>query len=464
MTDPTIRLRGIYSTALTQLLSSVGVAVVDPSTPIEERFDMSFPDRSPTVEIADTTDRRGIGVTGLPSHVEALDPIVSEIAIDTFGLDAALPQDAIAQGYVADTRENGATVDIANTEAFLPASQQTQSVANEERITCQVYDPHPPWVTGKQPVVGMTPRVHGPFVDLVYDADGVSAPTVPLQRMVDAVAADVPTSWGITVHPIAEDVPLALLKEAVETQSKQAVSIEERWQQAAQDHSSGIVSTTHHTKWYRFGRETKFCLDVHRRAVTPTVDGHHRLKAAGEALGTAVTYLESIEAVEHTFEPAAVFETFGPLPGKRIPIMHGKPSGETFILGRGRVVESSPSDGVTVRRELSGGGRYDALDIPKESGDIARTTFVEGRWWYPTIYENADGERKGTYVNVSTPVEIHPDRISYIDLFVDVIKDKAGEVSIVDLDEVEQAEAAGLLSEELAERARSVARSIQNAL
>ncbi|MFC6725203.1 DUF402 domain-containing protein, partial [Halobium palmae] len=128
------------------------------------------------------------------------------------------------------------------------------------------------------------------------------------------------------------------------------------------------------------------------------------------------------------------------------------------------VVERGRDGTLAVERSMSPGGRYDGLGVERESGDTALTKFREGRWWYPTVYRDAEGESKGTYVNVCTPVECFPDAVRYVDLHVDVVRHRDGRVERVDGDDLDAAEAAGNLSPELAEKARSVASALERAL
>jgi Ribonuclease G/E len=113
---------------------------------------------------------------------------------------------------------------------------------------------------------------------------------------------------------------------------------------------------------------------------------------------------------------------------------------------------------------MGGSGTYDALGVEQERGDVALTKFREGRWWYPTVYRSSEGDLKGTYVNVCTPVECFPDVVRYVDLHVDVVKHADGRVERVDDDELDAAVETGELREELAAKARSVASSLENAL
>ncbi|MFT4923242.1 MAG: Ribonuclease G/E, partial [Haloarculaceae archaeon] len=153
-----------------------------------------------------------------------------------------------------------------------------------------------------------------------------------------------------------------------------------------------------------------------------------------------------------------------PREGEDVALAHGKPDGRCFLLGYGEVTSRGADGAVTVRRDISGGGTYDALGVERQSGDEAVTKFQEGRWWYPTVYRGDDGTRRGTYVNVCTPVEVFPDTVRYVDLHVDVVKHADGTVERVDDDELDAAVAAGHVPESLAEKARTVASAVENAL
>jgi Ribonuclease G/E len=213
-----------------------------------------------------------------------------------------------------------------------------------------------------------------------------------------------------------------------------------------------------------FGRESRFALDDRRREVTTTMPGHHRIKTTSDQASAGVDFVEALCAPQGEFPFDVVTRQFGPVEGDTVAIGHGKPDGRLITLGRGEVVEHDPDGTVAVRRELSGGGTYDALGVPRERGDVALTKFREGRWWYPTVYRSADDEVKGTYVNVCTSVECFPDTIRYVDLHVDVIKHADGTVERVDDDELDAAVEAGEVTDELAEKARNVATSLEQAL
>jgi Ribonuclease G/E len=200
-----------------------------------------------------------------------------------------------------------------------------------------------------------------------------------------------------------------------------------------------------------------------RRETATTMPGHHRIKAG--AAGAGVDFAEALCDPSGAFPFAVVADQFGPAVGDRYRIEHGKPDGRLITLGEGRVTDRDDAEAtVTLRREMTPGGTYDELDVPREAGDVAVTKLREGRAWYPTVYRADDGSTKGTYLNVCTPVELFPDAARYVDLHVDVVRHADGTVERVDDDELDAAVAAGHVPEPLADRAREVAAALERGL
>jgi len=195
------------------------------------------------------------------------------------------------------------------------------------------------------------------------------------------------------------------------------------------------------------------------------MDGHHRVKAGSETASGAVDFAESLGVETGSFPFDAVTDQFGPREGDTVALRHGKPDGRRITLGRGEVTDVDSEKGrLSVEREMTAGGVYDELDVEREAGDVATTRFTEGNWWYPTVYRADDGTVKGTYLNVSTPVEVFPNTVRYVDLHVDVVKHADGTVEVVDEDELQDCVDAGTVSPELAERALDVAERVRRAV
>lgn len=485
MTDgedaPHVRIRGIYATALTERLrTATDLRVVDPSPPIADRFETEFPIADPAVRIEMTGDRLGVSLTGAPAATETVAEDLTEVGIDSFSWTDPLPQGGIFLGRVDRTERRRTIVEIGGREASLPDRNVDGELAPGESIRVQIRDPAPPW-SDSRPVLDTTIRAQGGIASLRRGVDATVADTPSgnvgheLARTTDLLSVSIPEHWGVEWGPAAIDADMATLEAALSRVVGQAETIEDALDsagpapdsatEAATDESDGLIATPLATTWIRFGRESRFALDDHRAAVTETIPGHHRLKAGGEDAGTAVDFVESLDAELDVFPFGAATAAFGPTVDDTVRIVHTKPSGEQFALGRGTVTDRTVAkQRITVEREITSAGRYDAIGTAREPGDTATTRFAEGRWWYPTVYRGESGDPKGTYVNIATPVEVFPTAIRYVDLYVDVIKRPDGSVEIVDEDELYGAVDTGTVPKAVADRATTVAENVADVL
>lgn len=458
-----VRIRGIYTTALTELLRKEH-DIVSASPPIRERFEESFPDAVNDVTIRTTEDRLGVGLTGESDAASEIRARLESIGRDTLAWDAHAPKEAVFAGEISETLGSGAVVDLGSVDGesvsgFLPYDRVDGYVEESDRYRVQVASPAPPWID-RRPSLATDLRVSTGLVELRY---GGTESTNATARMADLLPVDPIDGWAPRWSRTAEDASLDTMAEALRRANDRAETVMGAIAEKDGDDPGRIVAPRSDA-WLWFGRESRFELDGYRRRVETTMAGHHRTKAATEAASAAVDFVEALCEPNDEFPFEVVTRQFGPQKGDRIAIEHGKPDGRTITLGRGDVTVIDPDGSVTVEREMSGGGTYDALGVERVTGDIATTTFVEGRWWYATVYKSAAGERRGTYVNVCTPVEVFPDAVRYVDLHVDVVKGPDGVVRRVDDDELDDAVEAGEVPEDLAARAREVAASIENAL
>ncbi|WP_122090656.1 DUF402 domain-containing protein [Halalkalicoccus subterraneus] len=446
-----VALRGIYTTALSRLFSEAGHEVVQATEPIHERFAEEFPDGPANLSCATSRDRQGVSLSGDPDAVAEAKELLA-VGRDAFRWDDPTPLGSIHEGTVEGTRGGGAVVSLDGGRSYLPFDDTEGYVEKGDTLRVQVTDPAAPW-SGDDPRVStaISARTPGGLAALREGESGIDAPDAETAGLVDLLSVEVPDGWGVSLGRRARGAGLDDLDEALSRAAVLAGEIEEG------------ESNPYAGAWCWFGRESRFSLDDVRREVTTTMAGHHRIKAGSNRASDAVDFAEALCEPEG-FPFDAVASQFGPQTGDGLAIEHGKPTGRVITLGRGEVTEYDPEGSITLRREMTAGGSYDALDVPRESGDVAITTLKEGRWWYPTVYETGDGETKGTYVNVCTPVELFPNSARYVDLHVDVIRRTDGTVERVDDDELDAAVATGLVRDELAEKARDVATAIERAL
>ncbi|MFN3476560.1 MAG: DUF402 domain-containing protein [Candidatus Methylomirabilales bacterium] len=205
---------------------------------------------------------------------------------------------------------------------------------------------------------------------------------------------------------------------------------------------------------FEFPGASKARLDELRGEVVPTIRGHHQRKAGGS--GTVVELAEML--MRRRLDPGVL-----PKVGQELWIEHVKLDGSVIPLGKGKVIRTDPkAREIALRREIKAGGTYDGLDIEKEAGDYAITTFREGAWSYRTSYYTRDRRLKGEYWNINTPMEIYPEKIRYVDLEIDVVKLPDGAVRIIDEEKLWQAVEKGLITEKLAQRARRIAEELRD--
>jgi protein associated with RNAse G/E len=473
MSEHTVRIRGIYTTALTELLRQSGQTVVQASEPIRRRFDHEFEDVPAAVTIETTADRQGVGLGGDPEAVATVRELLEGLALDALSWAEPAPIGGIFDGVVDRTRGGGAIVELAGgAEGYLPFEAVDGYVETGDRIRVQVHEPTPPW-SDDAPRLGTDIRVSDGLVTLRRGSDGVTAAAsgaaaTELVRTTDLLSVAPREGWGLRWETGALDAPMEELEPAVDSANELAGEIDAAIDEAepAGEQLANAVVTPRATAWCWFGRDARFALDDERRAVETTMTGHHRIKAANASASTAVDLVEAIcDDPTGAFPLPTVTQQLGPRDGDRIAIAHGKPDGRLFTLGRGEVIAFDPESGqATVHRTMQSEGSYDGLGTEREPGDVAITKLREDRWWYPTVYRGEDGDEKGTYVNVCTPVELFPDAARYVDLHVDVLKHPDGGVERVDADELDAAVEKGHVSEALAEKARSVATAVERAL
>ncbi|MFC5970763.1 DUF402 domain-containing protein [Halomarina salina] len=466
-----VRVRGIYATALTRLLYD-DTGVVQASEPIRERFDATFPVAPALATVATTDDRQGVGVSGEEPTVDAATDRLESVGVDTLAWNDPAPEGAVFDARVESTKRSGAVLDLGEDdkggiEGWLHFSQVDDRIEAGDALRVQIREAVAPW-SDDRPVCTTDLTVETELARLVR-SDQSDATTGGVE-LASLLPTDPRDGWAVRWDERADDADLDALGATLDRLNERAAVLDALPNPASAGESGdepGRLTDGLATTWCWFGRESRFALDDLRREVTPTMGGHHRAKAATNAASAAVDFAEAVcddagDGGEFPF--AALTRQFGPREGDTLALGHGKPAGHLVVLGRGEVTDYDPVGKVTLEREMTPGGTYDALGVERRAGDVAVTKLQEGRWWYPTVYRGSDGERRGTYVNVCTPVELFPDVARYVDLHVDVVKHADGRVERVDDDELDEAVAVGEIPEPLAEKARAVASAVENAL
>jgi probable ribonuclease FAU-1 len=89
-----VKIRGIYTTALTKLLLNAGYTIVDPSPEIQERFSLRSAQESPDILIQDREDHQGIDIVGESYLLTLLVRLLQETLMDAILLQFAALSEA----------------------------------------------------------------------------------------------------------------------------------------------------------------------------------------------------------------------------------------------------------------------------------------------------------------------------------------------------------------------------------
>jgi hypothetical protein len=285
-----VRVRGIYATALTQLLSEAGIDVVQASGPIEARFDEDFATERAGVAVETTDDQQGVGVSGDGEMVEQVVAELATVGRDTLSWADPLAERAIYDGEVTETLGSGAVVDCGDGEGFLPYSNSDERVETGDRVRVQVLEGSAPWTDGR-PVLSGTVAVRGELLTL--ERGGTDSTTAAGPAMLDVIAADPREGWGVSWETASDDASFDALADALDAANERAAAIDDTLAtaEAADDEAPHRCYGGGATAWVWFGRESRFALDEIRREVTATMAGHHRTKAAAHEASAAVDFV-----------------------------------------------------------------------------------------------------------------------------------------------------------------------------
>ena len=144
-------------------------------------------------------------------------------------------------------------------------------------------------------------------------------------------------------------------------------------------------------------------------------------------------------------------------PGSFVRIHYHRPPDRTTIFTQ-RLIAHDAGALVTLARGLSFPPPLIIGDgVALEEGSLAVWLTFPERWYDVGLFHRADGTLSGVYGNVLTPPVIRPDgRWDTTDLFLDLWIPAGGGPVLLDEDELDDAEARGLVAGEMAARARSV--------
>jgi hypothetical protein len=456
-----VKVRGIYSTALTKLLLENGFEIVQPSLTIKKRFGLSENSAPPDLKIQDRHDLQGIRVLGTSDAVNKFQSVLHSTFEDTVTRKWTVSVDGIYKGNVIGSDEYTFYVDIGHCVIGRLQKQETADM-NEKQVIVQVERKR---VGSKQPVLTTELKIVGNFAILVQSsAVGVSLKIRELKKRAELYAlgkALAPEGWGIIWRESSVNQSRETLESEIKALAEKAGTLNEKTLHAE---TPTLLIEGSSFMDVEFPWFSKRSLDKLRASVAPTLDEHHLYKTCGGEVSAALEMAEklleegqNLSDVEEAFKKQILYGF--PEAGSTVDVEHVKLSGLVFHLGQA-TIEDLEDEHIRYSRIMRSNGFYDGLGVKKEAGDRAVSETKAGEWCITTRYSSKDGESKGTYVNLNTPVEVYPKAIRYVDLEVDVCIQPDDTVKVLDLEKLEKALEKGLLSKKLFETVREKAEKI----
>jgi probable ribonuclease FAU-1 len=464
---PTLRLRGVYAAALTQLFRQASPAweLVQPDAEVRSRLTDAWRMDSPDIDIMDESDDHGrhdvIRISGPAEGVEQALHLIQQHCFDVITYQDHFQVGAIYMGVVGlcSQARRRAIVYLGNQQAgVLPLR----------------YDDRPPRVGSYLPVRIAAPPAEGddrPQLSTSITVPGQYAVlssvaavrlskqiTDPghLERLQRLGEAQNTSGWGIIWRTAAQHVDDAVLQAEIQQLAQEARQLQERLQTTTVGHVRGGEIAA---RVYLSGHAKAVC-DTLRAQLLPTLPGHHKYKAQGDVYGATVDALEKELPADVLHSRTRTLRVLASVDAMQQPIQHRLRVLVRTVQGAlqerevGEQVAYDIDGGwVDLRQNVPHKEAYpSALRIEKQPGDYTVTRFQEGSWHYTTRFYGRQGTWKGDYAAITTPVAIFSDQIHLIDLPVAVWRSAKHSPELTGLRTLPQLQQQGLITAALVQR------------
>ncbi len=425
---PSIRLRGIYSLALSALLQEQGWQIVQPSEELQAYITASPPEPF-DLQLDDRDDRQGVIVSGPDRYLQELKRLLIAELPDAILYAAPTDLEAIYVGLVHRRRTCGYEIDLGKVRGFLPNCASNGSLRPGEALPVQVRElTH----AGHQAILTKDLSIAGRFAVLTRTGGvGISKEIRDIQereRLAQLGRRWASRHWGVIWRTAAQGRDARELQREIESLQTALAQLDDHPQEGI----PGLLRPGTPTLIVEFPGGSKRALDLWRARFSATEPGYHQRQAA----------------------PLPAPTDF-PAVGASVLIEHIRFPNEALLAQPARVIATdSHQRTILVRREIS----QTDLGFERSPGDYALTEFQEGCWNCETRYFSGDGKLKGTHISINTPVEIFATHVRYIDMELAIVH-IAGKAACI-IDKAAAAQAAEFLGERLREKARALAAQI----
>ncbi|MHA1299725.1 MAG: DUF402 domain-containing protein [Candidatus Helarchaeota archaeon] len=456
-----IRCRGIYSTSLTKFLLENNFKITQSSDILRERLDLNVYKGDPDLSIQDVWNKQGILCWGKSEVIDIFIKLLQDNFLDVIIRKSYSGKDTILKGKVISINKfNQSTIlDFGNFKGVL----ENRIYPIGKFLLTKIQYPN----IGKRKAI-LTTNITIPGINavLIQNSKNKISKKIEdyeirskLKKLGNSIK---PRNWGILWRTSAEEIIQEdenILIEEIDGLTEKTTQILRKFRELE---GPGIVHEGIPTFNAEFPSITKSKLDSIRSSIQDisTIPNHHYYKIFGEEFSFLVNFVEDLIYKLPQYKNDIIkefqnyFKQFYPALDDIVRIYHVKIDGRIFFLSPGKILLfNKNNDYLKIRRELGGRTRtyYNGIGAIKEEGDYAILECKLGDWFLKTEYFSKKNESKGIYWNINTPIElyINPFRLHYVDLEIDLVKRKDGEIQILDEEKLDKVVEENYVSEKL---------------
>jgi hypothetical protein len=461
----TLRIRGLYAVALTQLFRQYPDAwhIVQPDEEVRSCIVDTWRMDSPDVAIDDDPDEHGrcevIRAAGSADAVQKALAVLQHHCFDVITHQDSLQVGATYMGLLGllSRFRRRALVYLGNQlVGVLPLRYEDRDLKVGSYIPVRIAAL--PTETDDRPQVSTSITVPGHYavltsVQSVKLSKQITDPHQQerLQRLGERHDTG---GWGIIWRTAAQHAEDQVLEEEIHRLAQEARELRGHLQATTTVgyvRGGDIVARV-----YLPGHTKAFC-DTLRAQCLPTLPGHYKYKAQGDVYGATVDALEKELPPDVLRTRTMNLSLLSSLNAMQQPIENHLRilvrdlSGSRHERGTSqRVAYDLHAGWVEVRQELRHKDAYPPdLRLDKQPGDYTMTRFQEGSWSYVTQFYNRDGAWKAAYASLTTPLAIFADQLHLVDLRVTVMRSTEQKPELHGLQALQRAQQQGLVTEAL---------------
>jgi hypothetical protein len=433
MDKKSVYVQGIFSTAITKLLIDNDFELAFPSKTIIKRLKLTKFNEDWNAAIISNPYPFGLKIIGEKEIINEIIKIFDDKLQDIIVNKSKINLGSVFVGEVISNEDNKSKITVGQYEGYVAGKFPLNT-----KLIVSIKEP-----VFKQPInfwIGLC--IIGKFLMLIQNGD-IKIPPIMANKgkgqiLLKEIEGMLPLGWGAEIFETCINANENFVKKEILELIKEKEKLASIKSENVGEIKSGYSYVEVYLTYY-----AKRVLDKIRDSVLPTVEEHHYLRNFGEKSEALIRFAEELlpsfpskELIKDKLIQS-IIQTYLK-PGKILKIEHYLPNDEVVNLTPGKIIEVNAEEKeVKLLRRMMGHGVYDGLNEKKMFGDYCIAKYKLGSMASELRYFRKDGNLIGIYVNISTPVEFYENSIRYVDLGIDVVKDKEGNVKIIEEDKLE---------------------------